>query len=440
MSEMQLFDWIHDARIVRGGILAMRCGGPNGLVEARNKAVAGFLDQDKAEWLFWIDTDMGFAPDTVERLLEAADPVQRPIVGALAFAQRERTLDGMGGFRTTAAPTIFDWASRQDGARGFLGRSQYPINTLTRCAGTGSACILIHRSVFTRIAEKYGPIWYDRVINPETGQLVGEDLSLCARAAALDIPVHVHTGVRTTHLKEFWLAEEDYWTRAVAPPATAPTAVIVPVLRRPQNAAPFMTSLRASSGLATAYVVVDPWDVDTVAAWIAAGAVILKSEGTSLAVGTFAQKVNIGYRETREPWLFLTGDDVRFAPGWLDHAQAIAGDTANVVGTNDMGNPRVMSGEHATHLLVRRSYVRTMGSSWDGPDVVAHEGYRHWFVDDEIVTAAKQRGVWEMALGSLVEHMHPAWGKAPDDDVYELGAKYAEQDGELFRARCQEFL
>ena len=32
---------------------------------------------------------MGFAPDTINRLLEAADPVERPVVGGLCFTQRE---------------------------------------------------------------------------------------------------------------------------------------------------------------------------------------------------------------------------------------------------------------------------------------------------------------------------------------------------------------
>jgi hypothetical protein len=153
--------------------------------------------------------------------------------------------------------------------------------------------------------------------------------------------------------------------------------------------------------------------------------------------GTFAEKVNHGYAKTAEPWLFLVGDDVRFHPGWLDHAQAVAGDQFHVIGTNDLGNPRVTSGEHATHLLVRRSYVDEFGASWDGPGVVAHEGYRHWFVDDEIVAAAKQRGVWAMALASSVEHLHPNWGKAEPDEVYELGASRAQADRKTFKARLR---
>jgi hypothetical protein len=146
--------------------------------------------------------------------------------------------------------------------------------------------------------------------------------------------------------------------------------------------------------------------------------------------------VNVGYAKTTEPWLLLTGDDVTFHPGWLDHAQYVGDNLeASVVGTNDLGNPRVTAGDHSCHPLIRRAYVDRMGASWDGPGVVAHEGYRHWYVDDEIVTAARQRGVWQMALGSIVEHLHPAWGKAETDSTYKLGQSFAEQDKKLFQER-----
>src|SRR6266508_4044411 len=428
--ELVGYDLANHGRVLRGGWCAMRYGA-DGLVAARNKAVQQFLATDDAQWLWWVDTDMGFAPDTIDRLIDVADPVTRPIVGALCFAWRERVPDGMGDYRCPANPTIFDWTevTTDDGrpAHGFLARSQYPVNTLVRCAGTGSACILVHRSVFERIAEANGSVWYNRVPNRDAGHLISEDLSFCLRAGAVDIPVHVHTAVRTTHFKEFWLGEQDYWMHAEAPPATEQVAVVVPVMRRPRNAEPFMRSLRASTGLATVYAVADMEDRDTVDAWKAAGAdVVLNCAGEE--PGTFARKVNIGYRESQAPWLLLVGDDVRFHPGWLDHAQAIAADRYHVIGTNDLANPRVTSGQHSTHPMIRRSYVGSTGASWDGPGIVAHEGYRHWFCDDEIVTAAKQRGVWAMALGSLVEHRHPAWGGAEDDEVYELGQSHAETD------------
>jgi hypothetical protein len=440
MVELIGWDLAHDGRAMRGGYIAMRYG-TDGLPIARNKAVLDFLADKDADWLFWVDTDMGFAPDIVDRLMEAADPVERPIVGALCFSQREEVDDGMGGFRCRATPTVFDWVTLESGEMGFGVRWDYPANTLARCGGTGSAAILIHRSVFERIQEKYGRAWYDRVPNTTTGQILSEDLSFCLRAGTLGLPVFVHTGVRTTHFKSLWLAEDDYYAQVAlaqtqpppVPPAVEETAVIVPVLGRPQNAAPFMASLRASTGLATVYAVADINDRDTIAAWSAAGAVVLVTAGTE--PGTFARKANIGYRESQAPWLFLVGDDVRFESGWLDQAQAAARDGAHVIGTNDLHNPRVLAGEHATHLLVRRAYIDERGASWDGLGIVCHEGYAHNFVDNEIVDAAKQRGVWAFATHSRVEHLHPLWGNGPDDAVYELGRSRFAEDELLFKER-----
>jgi glycosyltransferase involved in cell wall biosynthesis len=448
MIELIGYDLCHEGRIIRGGYVAMKCGA-DGHADARNKAVKLFLQEDRAEWLFWIDTDMGFAPDTVERLLEAADPLERPMVGGLAFTQREEESDGLGGWRCRAAPTVFDWTVLDDGQMGFTVRWKYPPDQLTRVGGTGAACALVHRSVFERLeaARAANPklgFWYDRVPNTTTSQLVSEDLSMCLRAGALDIPIWVHTGVKTTHQKILWLAEDDYFGQVAlsqmvpqVPAATEATAVIVPVLHRPGNAAPFMESLAASGApLAKVYAVADYSDLKTILAWEDAGATVLIWKGP--APGTFAQKVNRGYSATAEPWLLLAGDDVRFHPGWLDQAQHAARDGADVIGTNDLHNPRVTSGEHSPHPLVRRAYIDEQGASWDGPKVVAHEGYRHWFVDQEIVDVAKQRGAWAMAVHSKVEHLHPLWGLAEDDSTYRLGQEHVEQDKALFAARLAE--
>lgn len=405
--------------------------GTDGLVAARNTIAARLVNSD-VDWLLWVDSDMGFAPDSLSRLLAAADPVERPVVGGLCFASRQYAHDGFGGYRTKPLPTVYDWIEGEDGKPRFSAVPMYPVNALVTVAATGAAFVLIHRSVFERIAEQFGPTWYDRTPGTD-GKMLGEDISFCVRAQAVGFPIHVHTGVRTTHFKPQWLAEADHWRAYNPPPATDEVAVIVPVLHRPQNAEPFMRSLRASTGLARVYAVADHDDPDTAAAWEAAGAEVIVGDGV-----TFAKKVNLGYSKTSEPWLFLTGDDVKFHAGWLDHAQHVADVLeASVVGTNDLGNPRVMSGDHATHLLVRRSYVDEVGASWDGPGVVAHEGYRHWYVDDELVTAAKQRGVWQMSLGSVVEHLHPIWGKADSDEVYATGQASAEADRKVFLARLK---
>lgn len=236
-SMMNMIGWDqNNARHLQdGGFIAIRYG-TDGLVASRNQAVQIFLDEKPADWLFWIDTDMGFKPNTVDRLLAAADPVERPIVGGLCFSNKETGEDGLGGWRTEAVPTVYDWAHEPDPAggpdrMGFAVRWQYQPNSLVQCAGTGSACVLIHRSVFERIASgagdipPYGPHWYDRAYNASMRQETSEDLSFCMRAWSLGIPVHILTGVRTTHEKTVWLSEDHYWAQQARLPRKRGQAV-----------------------------------------------------------------------------------------------------------------------------------------------------------------------------------------------------------------------
>jgi hypothetical protein len=61
------------------------------------------------------------------------------------------------------------------------------------------------------------------------------------------------------------------------------------------------------------------------------------------------------------------------------------------------------------------------------------------FVDDEIVTVAKQRGVFAFAKDAVVEHLHPVVEKAEVDATYRLGWSYAEVDKSRFAERMREY-
>lgn len=215
--------------------------------------------------------------------------------------------------------------------------------------------------------------------------------------------------------------------------------VIVPVMERPHRAVPFMESITTSYDheeydvLITAVANTD--DVETGSEWYKAGANLLYYPGFP---GSFAQKVNYAFERTEREWLFLVGDDVAFRPRWIDEAMLFA-PIASVIGTNDLGNGAVTSGQHATHMFIEREYVVEIGASWDGPSVVCHEGYRHCYVDDEIVKNAKQHGTWHAALDSVVEHLHPAWGKAEHDDTYAIGGASMAADGAIHRVRVERY-
>lgn len=208
VMDMLAYDVAHSQQLVNGGFMAMRCG-TGGIVEARNQATAKFLDGD-AEWLLWVDTDMGFPADALPRLLASADPTERPIVGGLCFSWREYATDGMGGFRTKPVPTIFRWAKADSEREGFTAWLDYPRDEVVQCAATGSAFILIHRDALTKVGDQYGPNWYARMTNPTTGQLLSEDLSFCAKAVAAGYPIHVDTRVKTSHMKTTWVSEDDF--------------------------------------------------------------------------------------------------------------------------------------------------------------------------------------------------------------------------------------
>src|SRR6266702_8144644 len=69
-------DMAHRGRLIEGGWIDVKYG-TDGLVGARNWAVEQFLSEDRADWLWFVDTDMGFSPDIVDQLFTAADPAER---------------------------------------------------------------------------------------------------------------------------------------------------------------------------------------------------------------------------------------------------------------------------------------------------------------------------------------------------------------------------
>lgn len=155
--------------------------------------------------------------------------------------------------------------------------------------------------------------------------------------------------------------------------------------------------------------------------------------------GSYAAAINFGYRHTSEELLFAGADDLRFHSGWLDAALATMQATgAHVVGTNDLGNPEVLAGEHATHYLVRRSYLDQVGGVFDqGPGSFMPDCYDHNWTDREFIATAQHRGVFAPCLDAVVAHCHPAWGKAEMDATYAKSFRHEPADAVLARERME---
>jgi glycosyltransferase involved in cell wall biosynthesis len=232
-------------------------------------------------------------------------------------------------------------------------------------------------------------------------------------------------------------------------------AVLCPVLNRPENVAPLVESFLATTprGEATLYFVVEEADEGEAEAIVKAmkdDASTLSTRDEPLAIGwvvtdsahTFAEKLNVGLKGTTESWVLCIGDDVRFHEGWLDQARKLSSEY-DVIGTNDTAgkvkNPAVANGSHADHFFVRRAYVDEHGACLDGPGILAPECYRHWYVDKEIISLAKARGVFSPCLDSIVEHLHPGYDGSEDlrqaDPTYMAAVEHSGDDQETFKDR-----
>lgn len=218
-------------------------------------------------------------------------------------------------------------------------------------------------------------------------------------------------------------------------------SILIPVLRRPQNIQPLVESAMKNTGVSfNLLFIASPNDHQEISelnnqeiAYITMGASYENN-------GDYARKLNQGFRTVESEWYFLGADDLRFHPGWFESAMETYNNTkACVIGTNDLGNPSVMQGQHATHSLVLRDYVLECGTI-DEPGKILHEGYRHNFVDSELVETAKWRSAWAFARESVVEHLHPDWQKGSLDPVYQLGRSGWATDERYFEQRKRLWL
>jgi GT2 family glycosyltransferase len=173
--------------------------GPN-ISTPRNKIVDDFLRRQHAPWLLMVDTDMVFSATALTRLIAAADPVERPITGALCFSP------SAGEVR----PTMYELTQKPTGEMAFAHPGTWPEDTCVRVSATGTGFLLMHRGALETVEKTSRDVaapWFRETAVGAPLSLMGEDMTFCLRAAAAGIPVHVHTGVQVGHMKTVMLGE-----------------------------------------------------------------------------------------------------------------------------------------------------------------------------------------------------------------------------------------
>lgn len=159
---------------------------------------------------------------------------------------------------------------------------------------------------------------------------------------------------------------------------------------------------------------------------------------TNTRTRSYSGAINTGYMQSHSDHVFAGADDLEFHKGWdiaaLSKMSTVGG--IHVVGTNDLYNPSVLSGVHATHYLVSTWYLDNIGGVMDaGPCSFLWEGYTHNYCDTEFIATARRRGVFAPCLESIVKHMHWSIGLSEKDETSTKGQESFWQDDAKYNAR-----
>lgn len=142
------------------------------IYDSRNKLAKQAIEVG-ADYVLWLDSDMIFQPDTLEKLME--DDVD--IVSGLYFRR-------VAPF----TPVLFKELTETS----WKGYDDYP-PSLFEVQGVGFGCVLMKTEVLLDIATKYGN-WF----TPVNGY--GEDLSFCLRAKTMGYKMFCDPEVKLGHV------------------------------------------------------------------------------------------------------------------------------------------------------------------------------------------------------------------------------------------------
>lgn len=164
--------------------------------DARNQITKYALDKGGFDYVLWLDSDMTFGPDLMEKLLadmEPEDGERRQAVSGLCF-----------GRRPPFKPCIYKSLDVQQQGQMIYPKAEvyldYPRDQLFEVAACGFACVMMRMDVLEAMGI-YGVPFF-----PIGG--LGEDLTFCWRAQKLDIKFHCDSRLKIGHIMRIHVDED----------------------------------------------------------------------------------------------------------------------------------------------------------------------------------------------------------------------------------------
>ena len=159
--------------------------------DARNQIASYVLKQGGFDYVLWLDSDMTFDPDLLDRLLE--DIEGRQAVTGLCF-----------GRRPPFKPCIYNRLEVEQNGQMIFPHADnwfdYPRDRIFEVEGCGFACLLMKVEVLEAMGI-YGVPFF-----PLAG--LGEDLTFCWRAKKLDIKFHCDSRLKIGHIMRIAVDEK----------------------------------------------------------------------------------------------------------------------------------------------------------------------------------------------------------------------------------------
>lgn len=157
---------------------------------SRNQLAAKAIGLD-ADYVLWLDSDMTFMPDTLQRMHKQ---------------MAENGLDILSGlyFRRVApyTPVLFDKLVCEGEDRGFSEFKKIP-PSLFEVGGMGFGCVLMKTDVFLDVQGKF-----EHMFDPING--FGEDLSFCWRARECGYKIYCDPTIACGHVGHQVITKDTY--------------------------------------------------------------------------------------------------------------------------------------------------------------------------------------------------------------------------------------
>lgn len=383
------------------------------LDKARNDAVKTFLDDPtyaECGVLLFIDSDMGWSPDSPEVLARTIEQADVDIVGGLCFGQKVTGASDMSTPDTEWFPTLYRFDSR--GA--FDTAYDYPPDTVVEVGATGGAFIAITRHALETMRAD-GDCWFTPTHMDGHTKPFGEDMSFCIRARRHGFPTHVHTGVKTTHRKDVWITESAYRQSRAA--AASAVTVVIPVKDELEMTRSLVGDLLSQGGY-TDLLIFDNGSTDPeMVEWLASQDVASVYDATGAGIhdmwnAGIAEALN---RHHGLADIVFLNNDLRCGPRFLHRLVAGLRSQPGLMAACGNYDGRPGSGVTPLRGICANRYDGTGGlagfafalrAEWIASGYRFPTDMRWWYGDNDLVLEVEKAGMWYgLVSDALVQHL-----------------------------------